>query len=155
MVDTCVSCSKRDSNSSWLVEPWSRIFVILDDQALYFCGVRDTLSRLVSSIQPSTTFLSSIAPSASSLLVDIISSRGIGSLGETGRQTMWMAKGTAARALLSVEGSSRAMVGVSSMYTSALQRQSTCGAMIVRRTVAYGMILGRGESARKRCCNEE
>ena len=51
--------------------------------------------------------------------------------------------------------SSTAMVGVSSMYTSALQQQSTGGLTMVGSALAYGMSSGRGESGGIICCKGE
>lgn len=128
---------------------------MLDDHALYFGSGRERRRRRVSNSHPRVTFVSSMAPSAISFEMDIKSLRMMGSSGSSGRPTMWIASGTAALALLRVSVSSTEMVGVSSMYTSALQQQSTGGLTMVGRAFAYGMSSGRGESGGIKCCNGE
>ena len=109
------------------------------DHALYLSSDNATSKRLVSNSHPRSVFISSIRPSASSFSMEIRSWRGIGSCWANGRPTMWMAKGTAALARGVIVGSSRDMVVVSSMYTSAFAQQSIGGETIVCKAVANGM----------------
>ena len=103
------------SSSSWLVCPFANIVLILSDQALNLSSERDTNNRRVSKCQPKSILTSSIRPSAFNLSMDIRWFRGSGSSLEICRPTIWMARGTAARARGVIFGSSSEMVVVSSM----------------------------------------
>ena len=67
--------------------------------------------------------------------------------GDSGRPKIWMARGAEAQALLRVLVPLTDIVGVSSIYTSALQQQSTGSFIIVDKAMLYRMTPGRGELA--------
>ena len=79
---------------------------------------RYILKVFVLMIQPRTDLVCSNLPSPKSLRIDMAQSRWIGSCGETGRKRVWMASGTASRALSVNSGLCNDVVIISSIYTS-------------------------------------
>jgi len=136
MTATLPSWPKRVSNPLWCDLPRWMMVVMLPVHALYVSSVREIISQRVFICQPMLTFVSSMAAAVYSLLIDTKPLRGIGSSGDKCQPTVWIARRTAARTRFRTSVSSMAMVGISSMYSRALQQHSTSGLKIVCKAEA-------------------